>query len=198
VHPQSEIRFALLAISAPCRRRVPVLQRPPAAHLPDRHFRILSSGDLDGPRDVSRHHVSLPAAGHGLRRSTVRAHNSLFCFRSSGALSVSPRRHGLYRRFRKPYESHDHWLQCRPQGALMSELNSRRGLLKAGLAATAGASGLAVAARLADRYGLIPPDHGGIYGVGETLTYAGQRLLMSQHSLAREFGRSEISKVPHP
>ena len=45
----------------------------------------------------------------------------------------------------------------------MSNL-SRRKLITTGLAAAAGASGLAVAARLADRYGLIPPDHGGIYG----------------------------------
>jgi DMSO/TMAO reductase YedYZ molybdopterin-dependent catalytic subunit len=67
----------------------------------------------------------------------------------------------------------------------------RRTLLKA----AAGASGLGVAAALADRYGLVPPDHGGIYGVGETLTYASQRLLMSHHSLAREFNRSQISKV---
>ena len=72
---------------------------------------------------------------------------------------------------------------------------SRRKLMTTGLAAAAGACGLGVAARLADRYGLIPPDHGGIYGAGETLTYAAQRLLMSQHSLAREFNRSEISKV---
>ena len=43
---------------------------------------------------------------------------------------------------------------------------SRRKLITTGLAATAGASGLAVAARLADRYGLIPPDCGGIYGAG--------------------------------
>ena len=53
----------------------------------------------------------------------------------------------------------------------MSKLLSRRKLITAGLATTAGASGLAVAARLADRYGLIPPDHGGIYGVGDALTY---------------------------
>jgi DMSO/TMAO reductase YedYZ molybdopterin-dependent catalytic subunit len=32
-------------------------------------------------------------------------------------------------------------------------------------------------------------------GVGETLTYAAQRLLMSHHSMAREFNRSEVSKV---
>ncbi len=77
----------------------------------------------------------------------------------------------------------------------MSTLLTRRKLITTGLATAAGASGLAVAARLADRYGLIPPDHGGIYGVGETLTYAAQRVLMSHHSLAREFNRSQISKV---
>jgi DMSO/TMAO reductase YedYZ molybdopterin-dependent catalytic subunit len=77
----------------------------------------------------------------------------------------------------------------------MSKLLTRRKLITTGLSAAAGASGLGVAARLADRYGLIPPDHGGIFGVGETLTYAAQRLLMSHHSLAREFSRSEISKV---
>ena len=60
---------------------------------------------------------------------------------------------------------------------------SRRKLIMTGLATAAGACGLGVAARLADRYGLIPPDHGGIYGAGETLTYAAQRLLMSRHSL---------------
>lgn len=78
----------------------------------------------------------------------------------------------------------------------MSDL-SRRKLIATGLAATAGASGLAVAARLAERYGLIPPDHGSIYGAGETLTYASQRLL-TRYSLAREFPRSQISKTPFP
>jgi DMSO/TMAO reductase YedYZ molybdopterin-dependent catalytic subunit len=76
----------------------------------------------------------------------------------------------------------------------MSQM-SRRRLITAGLATVAGASGLAVAARLARRYGLVPPDHGGLYGPGETLTYAAQRLLTT-HSLAREFPRSMISKAP--
>jgi len=73
----------------------------------------------------------------------------------------------------------------------MSKL-SRRGLITAGLVTTAGASGLAVAATLARRYGLIPPDGAGLYGPGETLTYAAQRAL-TRHSLAREFTRSQIS-----
>jgi DMSO/TMAO reductase YedYZ molybdopterin-dependent catalytic subunit len=76
----------------------------------------------------------------------------------------------------------------------MSNL-SRRKWITTGIAAAAGASGLAVAAKLADRYGLIPPDHEGAYGLGETLNYASQRLL-TRHSLAREFPRSEISKTP--
>src|SRR5258708_31896698 len=72
---------------------------------------------------------------------------------------------------------------------------SRRKLILTGLAATAGASGLAVAARLAQKYGLVPPDHGGIYGLGETLTYASERPL-TRHSLAREFPRNRISPRP--
>jgi DMSO/TMAO reductase YedYZ molybdopterin-dependent catalytic subunit len=72
---------------------------------------------------------------------------------------------------------------------------SRRKLITTGVAAAAGVSGLGVAARLAQKYGLVPPDHGGIYGLGETLTYASQRLL-TKHSLAREFSSSQISKPP--
>ena len=72
---------------------------------------------------------------------------------------------------------------------------SRRKLITTGLAATAGVAGLTAASRVARRYGLIPPDCGGIYGPGETLTYAAQRLL-TVHSLAREFPRSMISKTP--
>jgi len=72
----------------------------------------------------------------------------------------------------------------------MSKL-SRRQLIGAGL----GISGLAAAAKLATRYGLVPPDSGGLYGPGETLTYATQRLL-TRHSLAREFDRGQISQHP--
>ncbi len=76
----------------------------------------------------------------------------------------------------------------------MSNL-SRRKLIKAGIAAAAGVSGLGIAAHLAQKYGLVPPDHGGIWGLGETLNYASQRLL-TRHSLAREFPKSKISKPP--
>ena len=78
----------------------------------------------------------------------------------------------------------------------MSKILARRSFVTAGLAAAAGASGLGAAVYLADRYGLIPPDHAGILGAGETLTYAAQRLLTSGHSLAREFKRSDVSKIP--
>jgi DMSO/TMAO reductase YedYZ molybdopterin-dependent catalytic subunit len=72
---------------------------------------------------------------------------------------------------------------------------SRRKLITTGLVSAAGVSGVVAAARIADKYGLIPPDHGGIYGPGETLTYAAQRLLMGD-SPAREFSRSQISAKP--
>jgi DMSO/TMAO reductase YedYZ molybdopterin-dependent catalytic subunit len=77
----------------------------------------------------------------------------------------------------------------------MSAHVSRRKLITRGLTAAAGVTGLGVAAKIADHYGLIPPDWGGIWGPGETLTYATQRLLMASGSLAREFNRSEVSKV---
>ena len=76
----------------------------------------------------------------------------------------------------------------------MSSTLSRRKLVTTGLAAAVGASGLGVAAVLAQRTVLFARP-GGIFGVGETLTYASQRLLMSHHSLAREFNRSDISRV---
>lgn len=76
----------------------------------------------------------------------------------------------------------------------MSKLLTRRKLVAAGVATAAGVAGLDAAVYYAGRYGLIPPDHDGILGIGETLTYATQRLLTSGHSLAREFERSAISK----
>ncbi len=72
---------------------------------------------------------------------------------------------------------------------------TRRKLITTGLTAAAGTSTLGITALVANRYGLIPPDYGGIYGVGETLTYAAQRAFMARQSLAREFDRGEISKV---
>jgi DMSO/TMAO reductase YedYZ molybdopterin-dependent catalytic subunit len=72
---------------------------------------------------------------------------------------------------------------------------SRRKLITTGLATAAGVTALGAAARLAQNYGLIPPDHGGFWGPGETLDYASQRLL-TRHSLAREFSRSQISQRP--
>jgi DMSO/TMAO reductase YedYZ molybdopterin-dependent catalytic subunit len=72
---------------------------------------------------------------------------------------------------------------------------TRRKLITTGLATGAGVAGLAVAGKIAAHYGLVPPDSGGIYGPGETLTYAAQ-LLLSRHSMAREFSRSQISAKP--
>lgn len=72
---------------------------------------------------------------------------------------------------------------------------TRRKFLIGGVAATAGIAGVAVADRMARRYGLIATDCSGVFGPGEVMTYAAQRLL-GRHSLAREFPRSMISKAP--
>lgn len=74
---------------------------------------------------------------------------------------------------------------------------SRRQLITSSLAGAAGISGIAATAHLASQHGLIPPDSGGIYGCGHTLTYAAQRLL-ARNSNAREFSQRQISKTPHP
>lgn len=72
---------------------------------------------------------------------------------------------------------------------------TRRRLITTGVVAAAGATGIAAADRIAQRYGLVPPDSGRLYGLGETLTYASQRLI-TRHSLAREFPRSQIAPKP--
>jgi DMSO/TMAO reductase YedYZ molybdopterin-dependent catalytic subunit len=77
----------------------------------------------------------------------------------------------------------------------MTDQLTRRKLITTGLATAAGVYGLGIAAYLANLYGLVPPDHTGIYGVSETLTYAAQRVLTARQSLVREFNRSEISKA---
>lgn len=74
-------------------------------------------------------------------------------------------------------------------------LITRRRLITTGLATAAGATGIGVAAEIARKYTLVPPDCHGIYGPGETLTYAIQRML-TEHDMAREFPRSMISEKP--
>jgi DMSO/TMAO reductase YedYZ molybdopterin-dependent catalytic subunit len=71
---------------------------------------------------------------------------------------------------------------------------SRRTLLTAGIAA-AGTSVVAAAATVGRRLGLVPPDAAGLYGPGETLTYAAHRLV-GRHAIAREFPREMISAKP--
>jgi len=71
---------------------------------------------------------------------------------------------------------------------------SRRALIKTGIAAAAGVVGLPAIARIAQRHGMIPPDTGGAFGVGETLNYATHRL--TRNSMAREFPPDKISAKP--
>jgi DMSO/TMAO reductase YedYZ molybdopterin-dependent catalytic subunit/thiosulfate reductase cytochrome b subunit len=79
--------------------------------------------------------------------------------------------------------------------AVVSAGLSRRELIKTAFGALVGVGALGGSVRWADRCGLIPANRRGIYGLSETLTYAGQRLLTKLPSMAREFDRSQISKV---
>ena len=86
---------------------------------------------------------------------------------------------GLVRGLSAARRIHNHGTHVSPKGGRVSNFLSRRKLLTAGLATAGGAVGLSAAARLADRYGLIPPDWGGVWGLGETLTHACQRAIVS-------------------
>ena len=75
-------------------------------------------------------------------------------------------------------------------------MSTRREWLKRGLLFAGGASSVAVAARVAEEYGLAPPDARGVWAPGHTLTYASHRLLAGD-APAREFPRDQISRPPH-
>lgn len=84
----------------------------------------------------------------------------------------------------------------KPEEAALIPVNTgRRRLITTGVAVTAGIAGVAVATRIARRFGLIPPDDVGLYGPGNSLTYAVQKVV-THHSLAREFPAHMISAKP--
>lgn len=76
----------------------------------------------------------------------------------------------------------------------MSRNITRRRFIKAVAGVTTAAVGVGGAAMLVRHFDLVPPDHDGILGIGNSLTYAGQRLLLHRQPLAREFSRDMISK----
>jgi DMSO/TMAO reductase YedYZ molybdopterin-dependent catalytic subunit/thiosulfate reductase cytochrome b subunit len=80
-------------------------------------------------------------------------------------------------------------------GGAVSGNVSRRRLITTGLGTIAGVGVWRTTASVMDRYGLIPANCHGVYGLSETFTYAGQRLLTKLPSMAREFDRSQISTV---
>ena len=75
----------------------------------------------------------------------------------------------------------------------MSHIFTRRKFITGAVTASLGAVSGA-AAVVAKSHGLIPPDHGGLFGIGETLTYAAHRVLLYRQPLAREFRRNQISE----
>jgi len=76
----------------------------------------------------------------------------------------------------------------------VSSLFTRRRFLTTAAAASVTAAASGAAAFVAKRYGLVPPDHYGLLGAGQTLTYAAQRVLLYRQPLAREFRKDQISQ----
>src|SRR6266550_7842520 len=167
------------------------LQCGAALDLPRCRVRALSGGSLHRAGDVVRGHLGVPRHGDRFGRFSIRAHASLCLRKLAGDFLHRSHGHALPCRVLESCARDDHGIRAKGKERSMSRLLTRRTLVTAGLTAAAGASGLAAAGR----YGLIPPDYGGIFGIGETLTYSAQRLLTSGHSMAREFQRSEISKA---
>src|ERR1017187_1818571 len=161
-----------------------------------RRVRAVSRHHLDRFGDVVRSYFRLPRIGDGSGRLSVRPHAALRLCDPAGDFPHRAHGHALPCRVHEPRPRHDNGVHTSAKERSMSRLLTRRTLVTAGLTAAAGASGLGAAIHFAGRYGLIPPDYGGIVGIGETLTYSAQRLLTSGYSLAREFTRSDISKIP--
>ncbi|WP_347262167.1 molybdopterin-dependent oxidoreductase [Rudaea sp.] len=67
-------------------------------------------------------------------------------------------------------------------------------MLKGGLITAAGFATYGSLSKLAERAAWLAPDNEGLYGFGESVTYAAQRLLMAPHSMAREFTRADLSR----
>ena len=140
-----------------------VVQRAPAAHVSVGDLRSLPVGDLDRPGHVPRRRRSLSGRPVTiLGGQAIRPHPSLLRLRVLLVLFflvhvVMVFLAGFRNRMRAMITGRP----AEDSGVEMSKF-SRRKLITSGIAVTAGASGLAVAARLAQRYGLIPPDAGGL------------------------------------
>src|SRR5258706_1583666 len=172
------------------------LQCGAAPDLSRRPVRAVSRHRVDRPGDVLRRDLGVPRIGDSGGRLSVRAHAALRLCQLADDLPHRAHHHALTRWVREPRARDDNGVHTSAKERAMSKLLTRRAAVTAGLTTAAGAAGLGAAIHFGGGYGLIPPDHGGIVGIGETLTYSAQRLLTSGHSLAREFQRSDSSKAP--
>ena len=182
------VRFA-----RPGRQADPGVQPDPAFHVSAGRLRVVPPDCLDGAVYVARFRVGVSGGSVDSGWAAVCPHDTFLRFALPGSVRRRSRRDGVSRRIPTAGGRHDHRPSARITGASMSTM-TRRTLITTGLVAGVGFSARGIA-KLAGRYGLIPPDSGVLYGAGETLTYAAQRLL-TRHSMAREFDRSRISEKP--
>src|SRR5262249_27731956 len=128
-----------------------------------------------------------------LRGTSICADHSLFCNQSSGRILHHSSRDGKSGRLLDPDSRNDHRPPNPREGARLRHIFTRRKFIT-GAVTTSLAASAAGATALFAKYGLIPPDHGGLFGVGETLTYAAHRVLLNRGPMAREFRRNQISQ----
>src|SRR5882672_2276369 len=152
--------------------------------LSQRHLCAVPSNDCDRPRDVTGRVLRISDICSTLRWPAIVTHRALLCGLYSGFVPRCPCRHGLSQWIPDPDAQHDLWPQRFKGDCPMSRILTRRRFIKglAGLSVAVPA-GIATAS-LANRYGLIPPDYGGLFGVETSLTYASQRLLTYGQPLA--------------
>ena len=185
----------LAAASSPAKRscRVLALQRRPEAVLLDSGVRTLSAMVWTGLAMSPAMWRSI-RFGSNVRRTSVGAHAAFHGGQSAALVPGRARDDARSRRIRRARASDGHGLSTVERGRDMKRI-ARRTFLRAGISSIAGVAGIGGAIFAARRGGLVPPDHGGLFGIGETLTYGAQRLLVSGQTLAREFDRSHISTV---
>src|ERR1035441_3062867 len=120
---------------------------------------------MDGAGSFSGLRFSGSGGGEPAGRQAIGADTAFLCIRTAGGLPFVAPGDAYAGGILEQDAGDDLGACCGIAGGQMTSI-SRRKLITGGIAATAGVAGLATAARLARRYGLIPPDGGGGYEIG--------------------------------
>src|SRR5262249_45462064 len=149
-------------------------------------FHTLPTDDCQRACHVTGCHVHTSVHCLDFWRASVGKNSPFLCYKCTRGVRRWSRRDGVSGGLQQPDAGNDQRPRSAGEGELMSSFLSRRRFITGAVTASVAASSAGVAGFLAKRNGLIPPDHGGLFGIGETLTYASHRVLLSRQPLARE------------